>query len=74
MTSLLVSAPFFGARGFKSESKISESAKLSIKAVSFGEAGRAPDEAGGNRKIFFPTEEEARFRKILIPTPFLPAK
>jgi hypothetical protein len=55
-------------------SKTSETAKLSLKAVSFGEAGRVPDEAGGNRKIFFPTEEAARLRKTLIPTPFLPAK
>src|SRR4051794_17484053 len=48
-------APFFGAHGLLSVSETpSRSAKLSLKAGSFGEAGALRDEAGENSKIFLP--------------------
>src|SRR3954465_4104349 len=71
-------APFFGARELISESEVSRTAKLSLKAGSFCEVGDLRDEAGENSKIFLPArvpiEDAARLRKTRMPTPFFPAK
>src|ERR1044071_558898 len=76
-----VSAPFFGAPGFISVSEISLTAKLSLEAGSFAEAGGSTDEAGGKVKIFsppraalVPIDELARLRNTRSPTPFFPEK